>query len=142
MRYGCRRGTSLRRVCASEGIRDAIRGRFGDRRSTLVQPDEPQVRYRLQHAGNRTPEKTVEVVRNHEGGARAEAGRRGSEGSSDGLGSADGVGDVGRGAHAEDVNERRSPRKGSSCSVPGKARERKVRRRSAGSQGPTGAPIG
>jgi hypothetical protein len=80
MRYGYRRGTSLRRVCASEGIRDAIRCGFGRPRSTLVKPDEPQVRYRLQHAGNRTPERAVEVVRNHEDGARAEAGRRGSEG--------------------------------------------------------------
>jgi hypothetical protein len=80
MRYGYRRGTSLRRVCASEGIRDAIRHGLGCGRSTPVQPGEPQIRYRLQHAGNRTPEETVEVVRNHEGGTRAEAGRRGSEG--------------------------------------------------------------
>jgi hypothetical protein len=80
MRYGYRRGTNLRRVCASEGIRDAIRLGSGRGRSTLVKPGEPQVRYRLQHAGSRTPEKTVEVVGNHEGGTRAEAGRRGSKG--------------------------------------------------------------
>jgi len=68
MRYGCRRGTNLRRVCASEGNRDAIRSGFGRTRSTSVKPDEPQVRYRLQHAGNRRPEEAVEVVRNDEDG--------------------------------------------------------------------------
>jgi hypothetical protein len=115
MRYGYRRGTNLRRVCASEGIRDAIRGRFGDRRSTLVKPDEPQVRYRLQHAGNRSPEKTVEVVRNHEDGTRAEAGRRGSEGSAMVREWTEG-GDVGGGAHTRGRTRGGAP-KGCSCSV-------------------------
>jgi len=116
MRYGYRRGTNLRRVCASEGIRDAIRGRSGDRRSTLVKPDEPQVRYRLQHAGNRSPEKTVEVVRNHEDGTRAEAGRRGSEGPAMVREWTEG-GEVGGGAHTRGGRTRGGAPKGCSCSV-------------------------
>lgn len=62
---------NLRRGDAPEGIRAAIRTPpSGGARSAPVQPGEPQIRHRLQHAENRGAEKAVEVVRNHEDGTR------------------------------------------------------------------------
>jgi hypothetical protein len=83
MRYGCRRGEAFE-GCArtggpAPGSEDLPREGHDP---AVAKPGEPQVRYRLQHAGNRAPEEAVEVVRNHEDGTRTGARRSRSDGRS------------------------------------------------------------